>query len=33
MKPRDQWRGLTNYEIDMLFNTFYGGQCDLPPEN
>jgi len=26
MKPRDQWRGLTNYEIDMLFNTFYGGQ-------
>ena len=25
-KPRDQWRGLTNYEIDMLFNTFYGGQ-------
>ena len=26
MKPRDQWRGLTNYETDMLFNTFYGGQ-------
>ena len=26
MKQRDQWRGLTNYEIDMLFNTFYGGQ-------
>src|SRR5271169_3782728 len=26
MKPRDQWQGLTNYEIDMLFNTFYGGQ-------
>ncbi len=26
LKPRDQWQGLTNYEIDMLFNTFYGGQ-------
>jgi hypothetical protein len=26
MKPRDQWQGLTTYEIDMLFNTFYGGQ-------
>ncbi|HYN14867.1 MAG TPA: DUF2207 domain-containing protein [Terriglobales bacterium] len=26
MKPRDQWRGLANHEIDMLFNTFYGGQ-------
>jgi hypothetical protein len=26
MKPRDQWHGLANYEFDMLFNTFYGGQ-------
>jgi hypothetical protein len=26
LKPRDQWHELTNYEIDMLFNTFYGGQ-------
>ncbi len=26
LKPREQWQGLTSYEIDMLFNTFYGGQ-------
>ncbi len=26
LKPRDQWQGLTSYEIEMLFNTFYGGQ-------
>jgi hypothetical protein len=26
LKPRDEWQGLTSYEIDMLFNTFYGGQ-------
>ena len=26
LKPRGQWQGLTNYEIDMLFNTFYGGR-------
>lgn len=26
MKAREQWQGLTNYEIDMLFNIFYGGQ-------
>ena len=26
LKPRGQWQGLTNYKIDMLFNTFYGGR-------
>jgi len=25
-KPSDQWQDLTSYEINMLFNTFYGGQ-------
>jgi hypothetical protein len=25
VKPRETWHELTNYEIAMLFNTFYGG--------